>query len=190
MFNVVLYENSELSRDQIVAIVSLLNSIWPNKEKTVTELVETFLERHHRYLASYPRIVHPSIRYLASSDGQLVGHAFTFERPVISDGVEISVMALSGVSVPVTHRGKGIGVALARSAFERVGNSEFPVSLFQTTIPAFYRKLGATAVDNRFFNSRNQSNPDANPWNDGWVMAYPSGYAWPKGPVDLNGPGY
>jgi predicted acetyltransferase len=99
-------------------------------------------------------------------------------------------MAVSGVSVPVTHRGKGIGVALARSAFQRVNNSEFPVSLFQTTIPAFYRKLGATVVENRFFNSRHQSNPDANPWNDGWVMVYPSGYAWPKGSVDLNGPGY
>jgi predicted acetyltransferase len=108
---------------------------------------------------------HVNVRASAPSPlaGQLVGHAFTFGRPVISDGVEISVMALSGVSVPVTHRGKGIGVALARSAFERVGNSEFPVSLFQTTIPAFYRKLGATVVDNRFFSSRNQSKPDANP---------------------------
>ena len=49
--------------------------------------------------------------------------------------------------MPVTHRGKGIGVALARSAFERVRSSEFPVSLFQTTIPVFYRKLGATVVE-------------------------------------------
>src|SRR5687768_1099278 len=93
MLTVMRRENSELSRAEIVAVVSLVNSIWPNKEKALSELIDAFSEAHHRYRASYPQLSRPSVRFLAWEAEQLVGHAFTFERPIISGGVEMSVMA-------------------------------------------------------------------------------------------------
>ena len=99
-------------------------------------------------------------------------------------------MALSGVCVLPSYQGKGLGAEIARRTFGRIHGDEFDVSLFQTTIPAFYTKLGAALVTNKFVNSRNKTHPDANPWHDEWAMIYPRGYSWPQGPIDLNGPGY
>jgi predicted N-acetyltransferase YhbS len=120
-----------------------------------------------------------------------VGHAFTFERPIISESVETSVMALSQVCVAPAHRGKGLGAELVRRAFQRIRNGEFPVSIFQTTIPVFYQRLGATVVNNRFFNSRNQEDPDAKPWRDSRLNAKPLagllhrvGYPYAADPTD------
>jgi GNAT superfamily N-acetyltransferase len=108
----------------------------------------------------------------------------------MTEAGELPVMALSGVCVAEPFRGLGIGAALVRSAFERVDQGEFPVSLFQTTVPDFYRKLGAVAVDNVFRNSRNEADPEASPWGDEEIMIYPRHFDWPKGIIDLNGPGY
>lgn len=190
MFSVTRRENGRLTRGEITAVVSLVSAIWPHPEKTVPELIDTFLERHNRYMASYPHIAHPSVRHLISIDGQLVGHAFTFERPVISEHRTFPVMALSGVCVSPSHRRHGIGAALVRDAFRRVEDGEFEVSLFQTTIPLFYERLGAVAVGNQFFDSRSQGTPGISPWNDEYIMIYPSTYTWPAGRIDLNGPGY
>ena len=100
------------------------------------------------------------------------------------------MIALSGVCVLPSYQGKGLGAEIVRRTFGRIHGGEFGVSLFQTTIPAFYKKLDATLVTNRFVNSRNKKDPDANPWNDEWVMMYPRTYSWPQGTIDLNGPGY
>jgi len=190
MFNVTRQENSALVRDEIMAIVSLVSAIWPHPQKTISELIDTFMEQHFGYVASHPGVVQPSVRHLVWVDGQLVGHAFTFERPVILGNSEISVMALSGVCVSPSYRRNGIGIALARDALRRVDDGEFPASVFQTTIPDFYERLSAAVVGNRFFDSTNEDDPNASPWTDGCIMSYPSAYLWPTGPIDLNGPGY
>jgi predicted N-acetyltransferase YhbS len=119
-----------------------------------------------------------------------VAHGLTFERPVITGAGEISVMALSGVCVLPNYQGKRLGAEIVRRAFGRLHGGEFEVSLFQTTIPAFYEKLGAISVTNRFVNSRNKTHPDTNPWHDPWVMIYPRSHSWPQGQIDLNGPDY
>jgi predicted N-acetyltransferase YhbS len=128
--------------------------------------------------------------YLVCDKDKAVAHALTFERPVTTNAREVSVMALSGVCVFPSYQGRGLGAEIVRRGFGRIHVGEFAVSLFQTTIPAFYEKLGATLVPNRFVNSRNKNHPDANPWHDDSVMIYPKSYAWPVGPIDLNGPGY
>jgi hypothetical protein len=76
-------------------------------------------------------------------------------------------------------------------AFAMVSEGVFQWSLFQTGqgTKAFYEKLGARVVDNRFINSKSE-NPSANPWWEPLAMAYPSGPGWPEGQIDLNGPGY
>jgi GNAT superfamily N-acetyltransferase len=152
--------------------------------------VEAFPEIGKQYWASYPQIRLPSLRYVVWDKDKAVAHALTFERPVITGAGEISVMALSGVCVFPSYQGKGLGAEIVCRTFGRIHGGEFGVSLFQTTIPEFYEKLGATLVTNRFVNSRNKNHPDANPWHDEWVMMYPRNCPWPQGPIDLNGPGY
>jgi GNAT superfamily N-acetyltransferase len=99
-------------------------------------------------------------------------------------------MALSGVCVWPSYQGRGLGAEIVRRAFGRIDAGEFAVSLFQTTIPAFYEKLGATSVTNSFANSRHKEHGSTNPWRYDSVMIYPKSYPWPEGPIDLNGPGY
>jgi GNAT superfamily N-acetyltransferase len=190
MLNITVHRDTDLSREEIVAVVSLIYGFWPSKEKSIPELVETFPEVSRQYRASYPQIRFPSLRYVVWNENKAVAHGLTFERPVITDAGEISVMALSGVCVSPSYQGKGLGAEIVRRAFGRVHGGEFGVSLFQTTIPAFYEKLGATSVTNRFVNSRNKTHPDANPWHDPWVMIYPRSHPWPQGQIDLNGPDY
>jgi predicted N-acetyltransferase YhbS len=190
MLNITVHHDTDLSTEEIVAVVSMVDSFWPSKDKTIPELVEAFPKISKQYRASYPQIRLPSLRYVVWDKDKAVAHALTFERPVITDAGEISVMALSGVCVLPSYQGKGLGAEIVRRTFGRIHGGEFGVSLFQTTIPAFYKKLGATLVANRFVNSRNKNHPEANPWHDEWVMMYPRNYAWPEGPIDLNGSDY
>jgi GNAT superfamily N-acetyltransferase len=190
MLNITVHHDTDLSRDEIGAIVSLVYGFWPSKDKTIPELVEAFPDIGKKYRVSYPQIRLPSLRYVVWDKDKAVAHALTFERPIITGAGEISVMALSGVCVLPSYQGKGLGAEIVRRTFGRIHGGEFGVSLFQTTIPAFYKKLDATLVTNRFVNSRNKKDPDANPWNDEWVMMYPRSYSWPQGTIDLNGPGY
>jgi predicted N-acetyltransferase YhbS len=190
MLSITEHHDSDLSREEIVAVVSLVYRFWPSKDKTIDEVVDDFPEAGKRHTASYPQVRLPSLRYLVWDKDNAVAHARTFERPLTTSAGEISVMALSGVCVLPSYQGRGLGAEIVRRAFGRIHAGEFAVSLFQTTIPAFYEKLGATLVTNRFVNSRNKIHPDANPWHDEWIMIYPKSYAWPEGTIDLNGPGY
>ncbi|MEM9660155.1 MAG: hypothetical protein AAF961_17460, partial [Planctomycetota bacterium] len=89
------------------------------------------------------------------------------------------------------HRGCGLGELVVRAAFGVVDDGEFPWSLFQTTYPvqAFYNKLGAQLVKNPIVNSLGED-PQANPFWDEIIMRYPAKADWPKGVIDLLGPGY
>ena len=188
--NITVHRDSDLSRVEIVAIVSLVYSFWPSKQKTVYEIADDFPEISRQYRVSYPQLRVPSWRYLAWDEENLVAHALTFERPIITSAGEVSVMALSGVCVLPSYQGKRLGAEIVRRSFGRIHEGEFAVSLFQTTVPAFYEKLSATLVTNKFQNSRDKSAPTANPWHDHSVMIYPANYAWPEGTIDLNGPDY
>jgi predicted N-acetyltransferase YhbS len=190
MLEITAHYDTDLSRKEIVEVVSLVYGFWPRKDKTIPELVETFRETSKQYRVSYPQIRLPSLRYVIWDNDKAVAHALTFERPVITAEGQISVMALSGVCVLPNYQGRGLGAEIVRRTFGRIHGGEFDVSLFQTTIPAFYEKLGAIAVTNRFVNSKNRNHPDENPWHDERIMIYPSSYSWPDGQIDLNGPDY
>ena len=102
----------------------------------------------------------------------------------------LEITALSGLCVSPDERNNGIGKYLVGKVFEAIDQSACPVSLFQTSIPLFYKKFGTRQIYNRFYNSRNKRNPQANPWWDPCIMVYPGHYAWPEGNMDLNGPAY
>lgn len=190
MPDVTLREDRDLSSDELIAMVSLLNSVWPSQDKSLEELVGLLprLRRHLRI--SYWGSQRPSMRHLIWEGDELIAHALTFERTVRHDGGELPVMALSAVCVGADYRGRGLGAEVVRSAFRRVDTGEFPVSLFQTPIPEFYEKLGSTHVSNPFVDSRSREDVSASPWRDPSIMIYPDQYVWPEGTIDLNGPGY
>lgn len=127
----------DLSDDEILAVVSLLNAVWP-KPETVAEQVAAFPALRRRYRLSDTRDARPALRHLVWDAGELVAHALAFERAVRSDQGEIRVMALSGVCVAPAYRGEGLGDTVVRRAFQRVDSGELAVSLFQTGVPAFY----------------------------------------------------
>ena len=64
MLNITVHHDTDLSRDEIVAVVSLVYGFWPSKDKTIAELVEAFPEIVKQYRASYPQIRLPSLRYV------------------------------------------------------------------------------------------------------------------------------
>ena len=185
------YQYAELSSAQVRAVVTLLDSIWPSEGRTLDALTDTFFEAEQKRQQEHRSDQGAApLRFVIWENKQAIAHATTFTRTIFAAEGPLGVMALAGVCVASTHRGKGLGAAISRKAFERVDQGIYPVSLFQTPVPGFYEKLGARRVNNTFVNSRNKQNPTASPWQDVFVMIYPKHYPWPEGVIDLNGSGY
>jgi len=110
-------------------------------------------------------------------------------RRVHTQAGPLEVLALAGVKSHPNRRGEGLGRAVVRAAFARVDDGVLPVSLFQTGVPGFYRKLGCREVHNRFVNSLGED-PSQSPWWDKAAMIYPSAFDWPAGEVDTLGAGW
>jgi hypothetical protein len=54
MLNIAVHHDTDLSREEIVSVVSLVYGFWPSKDKTIPELVKAFPEIGKQYRASYP----------------------------------------------------------------------------------------------------------------------------------------
>lgn len=163
--------------DEMRAIAELVNATWPREAPVPGTRATPPREQDKTHVTIW--------------DGDmLVAHAAFFPRTVRHVAGELVVMALAGVCVPKDRRGAGLGRKAVLEAFRDVDTGLFRVSLFQTTVPDFYRRLGAVVVGNRFGNGRNASDPGKTPWWDPYVMIYPAWAGWPAGDIDLNGPGY
>ncbi|MEM6334617.1 MAG: GNAT family N-acetyltransferase [Planctomycetota bacterium] len=129
--------------------------------------------------------------HVALADGEPAATATTFARTVIPEGGEaIEVLALSGVAVEPSRQGGGLGEAVVRDAFARLGELGLSVCLYQTGLArGFYERMGARCVDNWFFDGTSDV-VKCNPWTDRYVMIYPGDAAWPTGAIDLNGGHY
>lgn len=169
-----------LGEAEIRQIVQLEQRVWP-EEATVDELVARYRQ------ASRERRDRQEFRVLEAD--RLLAHAECFVRRMTSGERAFEVGCLAGVCVLPERRGDGLGAAVVRAVFDTVDAAAFDVVLFQTQVPAFYRRLGARPVDNRFTNGHAEA-PDANPWWDDHVMIFPGEADWPDGPIDLAGPGY
>jgi len=118
-----------------------------------------------------------------------IAKAGVASRTITTPEGDMTVLALLGVAVTPERRGKQLGAAVVRKAFESVDAGQFTCSLFQTDVPGFYEKLNALLCDNQFVDSTSDD-PAARPWWSEFVMVYPADADWPVGKVDLNGPGY
>jgi predicted GNAT family N-acyltransferase len=184
--NLVEHTEKELTVRQFRSIVGLLQSVWPSKDKTADEIAAEYMDRDRVDEAEDSN----SKRFVLWEDDQAVAHALTFEREICTTGGSVKQMALAAVCVAENRRGEQLGAQVTRKALGRVDEGVWPLSLFQTPVPGFYEKLGARIVDNEFVNSKNEEDPQANPWWEAEVMIYPAEFAWPEGRIDLNGGGY
>jgi len=175
------HADETLTERQVRSIVGLIQSVWPSKDKTIPETVAEWLNRSP---------VAGRMRFVLWENDEAIAHAHTFGREIFTTKGSLKQMALSAVCVAEHRRGEGLGARLMRKVFECVDEGVWPVSLFQTPVPGFYKNLGGRIVDNEFVNSRNTEDPKANPWWEAEVMIYPADFAWPEGRIDMNGTGY
>ncbi len=182
------YKHHELTEDQVKAIVSLTNMIWPNKDKSLAELIADASKRREEN--THNLLNNRTTHFVIWEGEKAIAHSRTFPRTIFTENGPLEVMALASVCVLPEKRGKDFGKAVVENAFEQINRGEFSVSLFQTGVPKFYEKLGCRGVSNSFFNSQNRDNPNANPFWDVTIMIYPAAFNWPSGKIDLNGPGY
>jgi len=173
----------QITYNQYLAIESLINSVWPHPTKTVEDLA--------KYAFGQAKLSdEKSVRTVVWENDKALAHARIFPRTIVTQGGELTVAALAGVCVSEARRGDGLGKLVVENLFRKLAGLGFPITLFQTGVPEFYKKLGAKLVFNTFINSQHQSNPKANPWWDDYVMIYPADYMLPDGEIDLNGKGY
>lgn len=179
-----------LSYSDVVQIMALTESIWPVKIESIWPVKYVRKMNSGKMVKSYLEDNKHAEVWLIWDRDELVAHARIFPRVIFVGDQSLEVMAVSGVCVGQMKRCKGLGRYLVKEAFGLIDRGIYGVSLFQTSIPAFYKKFGAKEIGNKFYNSRNKSDPRVNPWWDRFIMVYPGHYDWPEGSIDLNGPAY
>jgi predicted N-acetyltransferase YhbS len=181
-------DRRNLSPADARAIAELVVSIWPKPGRTVETMAAEMLTQWRDYRG--PERQHPR-SFIIREAGRVIAHASFDPRMIGTPADAMTVLALARVCTNPAARGRKLGQAVVRAAFNLVDDGSFPFSLFQTTddVQSFYENLGAVRIHNRFVNSRAED-PAANPWWSPVIMRYPSGPGWPEGQVDLLGPGY
>ena len=181
-------DRRSLSEQDALAISQLVVSIWPKPGRTVETLAAEMVSQWRSY--NGPQQQHPR-SFVVREGERVIAHASFDPRTIGTSEGDMTVLALARVCSDPALRGRHLGQAVVRAAFEPVDQGAFPFSLFQTgeTVAPFYERLGAIRIGNRFVNST-ASDPNANPWWDTAILRYPSGPGWPEGEIDLRGPGW
>lgn len=187
MLEITEYKDTELTREIAEAIAVLCARSFKESKRSLPERVNEMLS----FNGSQDPEHTTGRRYVIYEGQDIVAHARTFVRQVFVAEEPLSVLALAAVCSDPGRRGQGLGARITQAAFQRVNQNGWPqVSLFQTPVPEFYKKLDCRLVGNRFVNRRNVTDPNANPWRDPNVMIYPSAFEWRPELVDINGPDY
>jgi predicted N-acetyltransferase YhbS len=181
-------DRRSLSERDARAIANLVASIWPKPGRTADSLAAEMVNQWRSYQG--PEEQHPR-SFVVREGERVIAHASFDPRTIRAGDKEITVLALARVCSDSAMRGRRLGQAVVRAAFEVVYQGAFPFSLFQTTneVQPFYERLGAVRIHNRFVNSL-ATDPTADPWWNPVIMRYPDGPGWPAGEIDLRGPGW
>jgi predicted N-acetyltransferase YhbS len=181
-------DRRNISEADARAIAELLVKVWPRPEKTVATRMADLLIHWKDYRG--PEVEFPRSLVVRESH-RLTAHAAALPRKIGTADGDFTVMGLAQVCSDPELRGRGLGEAVVRAAFDAVDHGPFAHSLFQTSfeVRPFYEKLGACLVTNRIVNSLGDD-PAKNPFWDEVVMRYPAAKPWPEGDIDLRGPGY
>lgn len=181
-------KRTELGLGVAEQLATLWEVLWPSGDS------ETIEERAAGLLAETlpeQRMALGSERFhMAMQGDEVVSVARTFVREIRFEETSrpYSILALASVGTVPRHQGVGYGKAVVQDAFARL-SEEVPWCLFQTQVPPFYSKLGASQVGNVFFDSLAEDR-EARPWWDDHVMVFGDRRKWPAGRVDLCGVAY
>ena len=173
-----IFNPRSIPENAILECQELLARIWPPKhDRTLEGKIQEYRDADEE--TEY---------FLGLIDDRIVAHTKIFPRTITTTEGDLTIMALAAVCVDPELRGGGFGKQIVSKAFEHVDSGAYPVSIFQTGVSDFYRKLNCRSVDNKFTNS--QDSEGKNPWWDVDIMIYPESYPWPTGTIDMNGYGY
>src|SRR3954470_20582829 len=177
-----------ISEPDARAIAELVVSIWPKPGRTVESFTAEILTQWKDY--GGPEAQHPR-SFLVREGSRAIAHSSVYPRTIGTNKGDIAVLALARVCTDPEVRGQKLGDAVVRASFDLVDRGVFPFALFQTTpdVRPFYERLGAIPIDNTFVNSLG-TDPKANPFWAEVPMRYPATGDWPKGEIDLRGPGW
>lgn len=166
----------------------LLIRIFPKPGRTVDSLAADVLQKLGSHAG--PDDERPRM-FVVREAGRVVACAQAIPRTLGTAAGDLTVLALARVCTDPAVRGKHLGQAVVRAAFDLVDHGPYPFSLFQTTpdVRPFYEKLGCVTVDNHFVNSL-ADDPQANPFWNSEIMRYPAAPGWPGGTIDTRGPGW
>ncbi len=172
-----------LTPEDGLSLAVLSHATWPPKDPaTKIEPIRAW-QRYDGPAEQRPRV------FCIRDGDRIVAKADTFPREIELPTGRVVILALAGVCTLTEMRGRGLGAAVVRAAFDLVNQGAFPFCLLQTGVPGFYEKLGAKIVKNNFVNSL-AADPKAPVFWDAAVMAYPGTIAIPPGQIDLRGPAY
>jgi hypothetical protein len=181
-------DRTNLNEADLRAIAELLCAIWPKPGRTVETRAAEMRSRFQDYRG--PESERPR-SFFVREGGRVIAHAGAYPMTIASSAGEMTVLALARVCTDTAVRGRRLGQAVTRAAFDLVDHGPFRFALFQTgeAVRPFYERLGAVTVDNRFVNSL-AADPTARPWWDTVIMRYPAAPGWPAGQIDLRGPAW
>lgn len=163
-------------------LAHLRNMVWPSAQPITME--ESGAKAKERCFMDNSEL------FTVRRDDEVVAFGRLFAREILTIEGPLRVGALASVLTRPDLQGNGYGRLVVQGAFERAGDGTYPVILFQTGVPDFYKRLGAREVSNRFFDSTSAT-PENNPWqSSSRIMIYPATFAWPDGDIDLCGYGY
>ncbi len=179
-------DRRHLTEAEARPVAELLAKVFPRRG--LDERLAKFVNDWRDYRgpeATYPRSM------IIREGGRVLAHAAAAPRTISTREGELTILALALVATDPAARGRKLGQAVVRAAFELVDHGPFSHALFQTTdvVRPFYEKLGAGVVTNKFVNSL-ADDPTKNPFWDEVVMRYPAAKHWPTGEIDLRGPGW
>lgn len=177
-----------LTPDQAAGIGELIARVWPKANVDAADRTRQLIETASRWQGPAE---HAPRCFVVMDENQVVAHAAIWPREIAAEGRRMMVAGLSRVGADPALRGRGLGELVVRAALAPVDDGEFPFALFQASrrVQPFYEKIGAVLVDNPIVNSL-ADDPTANPFWDEIVMRYPAEGDWPKGEIDLLGPGF
>jgi GNAT superfamily N-acetyltransferase len=165
-------------------LLRLFDVIWPACDGPRSERAEFFQSK---------MAVEQRELFALRQGERLISTAMCFPREIMSERGPLRVLALASVCTDPEFRGLGLGRRMVQAVFAKVDQGAYPVCLFQTGVPDFYLKQGARLIENRIINSLHQAGDRGSaehPFWEPYAMVYPTGAYWPRGTIDLLGPGF
>lgn len=179
-------DRRNLTEAEARPVAELLVKVFPRRglDERLAKLVGDWREYRG------PEEAHPR-SFIIRENGRVLAHASASPRTIATSEGELLVLALAHVATDPEARGRKLGQAVVRAAFDLVDHGPFAHALFQTAgnVRSFYEQLGAGVVTNPIVDSIS-GQPMQNPFWDDVVMRYPAAKHWPPGPIDIRGPGW